>query len=122
MAHTDPENIIPQKPPPPPRREGDPAERPAVDPQAPTEPAQPQRPTEAPFEAPPQQPIAPRVAGPASSRRLSSRKPSGHIVVPSIEIDPVIISRTAQRSRMGSDPALTLIDFPTRARPAANAR
>lgn len=122
MAHTEhePENIIPQKPPPPPRREGDPAERPAVDPQAPTEPGQ-RHPVQTPIEQPPTQPIAPRVAAPAPSSRRGSRKPSGHIAIPHMpDIDPIVIGQGGGRERAKSDP-LILVDYPSRARPSTGA-
>lgn len=104
MAHTEnePESIIPQKPPPPPRREGDPAERPAVDPGAPTEPGQ-RHPVQTPIEQPPTQPIAPRVAAPAPTSRRNARKPSGHLPAPQLaDLDVLTINRSS----------MALIDYP----------
>jgi hypothetical protein len=116
MAHTDPENVIPQKPPPPPdRRTPQPSELP-VDPQAPTQPDR--IPPQTPIEAPPGQPIAPRVAAPAPSSRRGARKPSGHIAIPHMpDIDPIVIGQAGQRARMKSDP-LVLVDYPRLNRPA----
>lgn len=113
MAHTEPEpdQIIPQKPPPPDHEDGG-RERGPRPPgtQEPTAPSGP------PIEAPPQQPIAPRVASAPASRR-HARKPSGHLVVPSRESDPGIISHGAARPRMASSPMM-LIDYPRLHRPA----
>lgn len=120
MAHTDSDNdeprgIIQQKPPPPPGFKAPDGDGEPVDPAAPTDPQAPA--PSAPPETPPQHPQAPRVASPhaPASRR---RPPSGHIIIPARPVGPEIISRSAARPRMSSDPALLLIDYPRLHRPA----
>jgi hypothetical protein len=118
MAHTDPENVIPQKPPPPPdRRTPQPSELP-VDPQAPTQPDR--IPPQTPIEAPPGQPIAPRVAVPHShaagpgSRRATRKASDARMIVPAPELREEIISRaTRTPARGGSSPDLMLLAFPS---------
>lgn len=119
MAHTAPEDmpepagIIQQKPPPPPvRREGDPDREPSLPD------TQEQQPALPPLEAPPTQPIAPRVAEAHGPSRRQRRPPSGHVIIPARECDPEIISRNGTRPRMDSAPALTLIDYPRLHKPS----
>lgn len=93
MAHTDnPESepFIPQKPPPPPDRRETPADEPVHAPH--------------PIEAPPQQPIAPRVQAAPRSRRSGAR-----LELPA-PAKPEIIGRAAFRS----DP-LMILDIRPRA-------
>lgn len=104
MAHTETEDetpsIIPQKPPPPPLR------APQDDEKTPGD----DRPVP-PAEAAPRAPSSP----PASRRH--ARKPSGHLVIPQHDIDPLIIDRAGPRPRMGSAPMM-LIDYPRLNRPS----
>jgi hypothetical protein len=120
MAHTDrddePQGIIPQKPPPPPGREQ------APDPIIPQKPPPPPARAPSPDELTPVPGVpaeaAPRHQSSPPASRKPSRKPSGHIVIPARDNDPEIISRAGERTRMGSAPELTLIDYPRLTRPS----